>query len=328
MKVTCFVVLTCCSFSALATSITDNFLSKETYYHRGAEGWYWYHDPVIKEKTEKEPTLSQGDKSIPSIPPVLSAAWVRKMIPVYRDKAWDNPTPQNVEAFFVLQRYAMDRSQEFAQVAQSVVLGNPYIDETYRRPISSFGLQTVDRRSGDYIDEILKKVAQKAGLFFFFQKNCSYCETQAPVVKMLEDQGFDVIAISIGEGELESVKFKNTRVDSGQASYLQVQVTPSIFLVNPEGSFQALASGIISLDDLKKRILVASARQGWLTPEEIGQTRPILNPGDDEHNLSKQMPKMLQASNTKTDPEGYIDPSILLSFLSEKRISGVLNHAQ
>ena len=86
MKVTCFVVLTCCSFSALATSITDNFLSKETYYHRGAEGWYWYHDPVIKEKTEKEPTLSQGDKSIPSIPPVLSAAWVRKMIPVYRPK--------------------------------------------------------------------------------------------------------------------------------------------------------------------------------------------------------------------------------------------------
>ena len=331
---------------ARTSSISDNPMAGAAdYYDRHAEGWYWYHDPEpeedIKEEPEKPIEVTPATQPTqPQPPAALSAAWVREMLPKYKDLAWDDPSPENVEAYFLLQRFAMDRSQRFAQVAERVVMGNPYLDETNRRPSASYAIPYVDRQAGNAEDELLAKMTSKVGLFFFFKSNCPYCEAQAPLIKNLEQQGFDILAISIDGGPLQSAEFEHTRVNSGQAEKLGVTATPALFLVSDKGEFSALGQGLMSLPDIKRRILLAAARSGWITEEDFNTTRPIMQPNDQEHNLSIQLPRMLEAQNTQTQQDnpqptkqmvqanGFIEPKDLLSLLNPNRLSGDLKDDQ
>lgn len=333
-----------CPCLARTSSIADNPMEGAAdYYDRHAEGWYWYHDPELEREPEEEPETPKPAPApaTPTPPAALSAAWVREMLPKYKDLAWDNPTPENVEAYFLLQRFAMDRSQRFAQVAERVVTGNPYLDETNRRPSASYAIPYVDRQAGNAEEELLAKMTTKVGLFFFFKSNCPYCEAQAPLIKTLEEQGFDVLAVSVDGGALQSTEFAHTRINSGQAEQLGVTATPALFLVSDQGEFSALGQGLMSLPDIKRRILLAAARSGWITEEDFNTTRPIMQPNDQEHNLSVQLPRMLQAQNTQqtqpNDPrpakqvvraDGFIEPKDLLSLLNPNRLSGDLTDEQ
>lgn len=314
-------------------SISDNpnVYQQSSYYQRSSEGWYWYKDPLREEKTEAHKQLLKSASNVATstlagIPePVLfSAKWVRDMLPRYMDLAWSNPTPENVRAYFMLQRFAVDRSQKFADVAQQVVIGNPYLDETNRRPVSSFGIPAVDRQAGDQTDRLLKKITTQAGIFFFFKGGCQYCELQAPIIKVLENFGFDVLAVSIDGGQLASAQFSNTKLDAGHAERLGVTATPALFLVSEQGGFSPLGQGLLSLDELKKRILVVAAREKWITEEDFSETRPLMvqNSGP-EFNLSEkqiaQTPPMAvtataSAQTVKAAQDGFIEPSDLIAF--------------
>ena len=314
---------------ANAASITDDVLTtKGTFYRKNAEGWYWYKDPLPEEEKEKSEVLPKPIQE--QAPATLSAAWVREMLPKYKDLAWDNPTPENVEAYFLIQRYAMDRSQEFANVAQRVVTGNPYLDENSRRPINTYGIRTVDRQAGSMIDKMIETVTQRAGLFFFFKSDCSYCEAQAPIIKLLEQvDKFTVLAISVDGGSLKDVTFNDTRIDQGQAEKLNVTATPSLFLVTKDGHFENLGQGVMTLQDLKRRILIGAVRAGVLSEADINATRPIMTPYDDPHNLSKQFePLMIKAQSEKEplmDSSGFIEPKKLLGLINDKRVAGNMN---
>lgn len=320
-----------------AATISENpgQTDQPTYYQRHAEGWYWYIDPEQEEPREEKPKLPEPVNVAPTIssktsaPEPFSAQWVRDMLPRYMDLAWSNPTPENVRAYFMLQRFAVDRSQKFADVAQRVVIGNPYLDETNRRPLSSFGIPAVDREAGVQTTNLLKRITTKAGIFFFFKGGCQYCELQAPVIKVLENFGFDVLAISIDGAQLASAQFQNTRLDSGHAAKLGVTATPALFLVSEEGGFSPLGQGLLSLDELKKRILIVAAREKWITEKDFNETRPLMveNSGP-EYNLSeKQLSQNVDHKNVdpqdkpsisetslKTDEDGFIKPAELIAF--------------
>lgn len=315
--------------NARTVSIRDNpFNNDSTYYHNGAEGWHWYHDPEKKLEEPEMPPPPPAQEP-PAMPAPLSAEWVRTMLPRYMDRAWSDPSPENVEAYFLLQRFALDRSQKFAQVAQSVVLGNPYLDETNRRPLASFAIPTVDKEAGRKRGELITKVAERAGIFFFYKSNCAYCEAQAPILKYIENAGFEILAISTDGGQLTSTQFDNNRIDEGQSKSLGVTAAPSLFLVSETGGFTPLGQGMLSYEELVQRILVVANRQGWVTEEELNETRPIMDGNDKAHDMSIQMPKMLEAKNTQelqsnpVNPDGFIEPKVLLSLLNNNtRLTG------
>ena len=315
-----------------AATISDNPVqtNQPGYYQRHAEGWYWYIDPEQEVKKLPEPVnAAPSVQTQTSTPEPFSAKWMRDMLPRYMDLAWSNPTPENVRAYFMLQRFAVDRSQKFADVAQRVVIGNPYLDETNRRPLSSFGIPAVDREAGEQTTILLKRITTKAGIFFFFKSGCQYCELQAPVIKVLENFGFDVLAISIDGAQLASAQFENTRRDSGHAAKLGVTATPALFLVSETGGFSPLGQGLLSLDELKKRILIVAAREKWITEKDFDETRPLMveNSGP-EYNLSERQiaqkinrennESLINQSNSgnlfKTDKDGFIEPADLIAF--------------
>ena len=315
------------------------------YYQRHAEGWYWYIDPKpqeLIEEDEKLPVQANGEPSAPaagSVPEPFSAQWVRDMLPRYMDLAWTNPTAENVRAYFMLQRFAVDRSQKFADVAQRVVVGNPYLDETNRRPLSSFGIPAVDRQAGMQSTELLKRITTRAGIFFFFKGDCQYCELQAPVIKVLENFGFDVLAISIDGAQLASAQFENTRLDVGHAARLGVTAAPALFLVSERGGFSPLGQGLLSLDELKKRILIVAVREKWITEEDFDETRPLMveNSGP-EYNLSERWLVQKSSRNAsasldaerkfaapfKADKDGFIKPAELIAFFEGRGIGNAV----
>jgi conjugal transfer pilus assembly protein TraF len=193
---------------------------------------------------------------------------------IYRDQAIDAPSPENVAAYFYLQRVMMDKAHRFTDVAHEVVISDPRLDENVRRPISSFAVQAANRDASRTSQDSLTLVAKSTGILFFFRSDCTYCHLQAPLLKVLEDRyGFKVYPVSLDGLPMPGGLYSDFHHDQGQAAQLGVQATPSLFLLNPPGKVLPLSQGILSLDDLTNRILTVAHSEGLITDADYESTR-------------------------------------------------------
>ena len=194
----------------------------------------------------------------------------------YRDAAIDDPTPENVALYLYLQRVALDKSSRFAAATQRAVQLDPFLDEITQRPTATFAANLVNRQTGDQRDAVLQRIAEPAGVLFFFRSDCPYCEAQAPLLKLLENRfGFSVLAVSLDGAPLRGGEFPQFRQDRGQAHALGVVSTPALFLVRPPDAVVPLSQGLLSFAQLQERIVLAAAEAGWIGPEEYTRTRPV-----------------------------------------------------
>lgn len=305
---------------------------QERFIERKAEGWFFYNEELEKEPEEPpepEPipppqnvtTTTPPAQSTSPSPPAsaepkppapLSAKWLRENMQKYMDAAFDNPTVENVQAFLYLQRYAMDQSSEFAQVAERARLGNPMLDETTRRPLATYASQDLDRQAGKARTEILASLAEKVGVFFFYESDCGLCRTMSPILAQLNRQ-FVTTPISMDGKDLPGDPFPNMRPDAGHAEQLGVQVLPSVYLASPDGEFVPVAQGAVSLTDLQERIVLGALQQGWITPEDFNRTRPITNA---DMSLAKAAPLSALEEMGITDETGFIPPEVLLQHMA------------
>lgn len=246
------------------------------FYGRGAEGWFWYApEPSDSEETAASPR-PQTPAADPSEPRPLSAAWLRAHLDHYRQQAIDTPTPTQVALYLYLQRLALDKASRFSEVYQQVVQDDPYLDETTRRPVGTYG-RLLDRVAGMARDTVLRDLATQAGLWFFYRSDCPYCAAQVPVLRILARQhGFPIQAIALDGRPLPDGAFPDARRDTGQAARLGVVSTPALFLVRPPDGIRPLAQGLLSLQDLEQRLLRTAQGAGWIDPEAHARTRPLV----------------------------------------------------
>ena len=124
--------------------------------------------------------------------------------------------------------------------------------------------------------------------------------------------------------------------------------TPTMFLVSEDGKFDALGMSVLTLSDLRKRILIVGVRNGWISDEEYKEATPIMNPNQ-QRNLGKELPELLKASVENpaelfgsressqamnalakadmtglTDKDNFIDPKKLVQLVG-KRQTGVIS---
>jgi hypothetical protein len=111
------------------------------------------------------------------------AARAHRRVPGCRHR---RPHPENVALYLYLQRVALDKSSRFAAATQRAVQRDPFLDEITQRPTATFAANLVNRQTGDHRDQILQRIAQSAGVLFFFRSDCPYCEAQAPLLRLLE----------------------------------------------------------------------------------------------------------------------------------------------
>lgn len=327
-------ILAVLTMQAQAATVTDSYTnaSHNGFLDRNAEGWYWYHDPLPEEEKPEEKLPELPPIPVPKVegkteaapPAPFSLAWVKAMLPKYMEAAWNNPTEKNVEAYFLIQRFAIDRATNFANMAQRVVVGNTALDETMRRPLSAPGATQANLNYAEKTQEMMKKVAEHAGLWFFFKSDCRFCEAQAPILGFLEQEGFPVFAISIDGGQLQGRQFEHTYKDAGHAAKLGVTATPAIFMVSEDGRFDALGMSVLTLADLRRRILLVGVRNGILTEEDFKEASPIMNPNQ-QRDLSKELPQLIQASANPAMAFGSDQSSQAMLALADKDLSHIMD---
>ncbi len=222
------------------------FLDKE-------RGWFWREtqpEPkTLAARTERPstpiPPPTQGSpKSSPQDLLPLSAAWFRKNLESYRDRAIDDPSSENVAAYYYLQRVMMDKAHRFTDVARQVVMADPFLDENQRRPIATFAANETNRLAGIATEQALSAVARRAGILFFFRSDCPYCHIQAPLLAVLEQRfGFNVYAVSLDGKPMPGDLYLDFHTDRGQANLLGVVSTPAMFLMKPPDDLVPLSQG-------------------------------------------------------------------------------------
>lgn len=283
MKVSASVVLLlaaafCCSTHAESSKTNENWLERKS------EGFFWYKDPKEPEVQEEEPaptpapstSVSSPQESTPENPLTpLSTAWLKVNIPKYLEAAIDDPSPENVAAFLYLQKYAMDKSFAFMDGMQEVVLGNAMLDESTRRPTATFGNRQLDDIATVNTEGLVNRIGQTAGLFFFMDASKASL-AQANVVDMFEQQyPFSTVWVSIGPPP--AIPGKDIKLNNGHAEMMGVQQLPALVLMSADGTYDIISQSVVSLSDIKSRVLIGAKRLAVISEDEFNSTRPVAN---------------------------------------------------
>ncbi|MBX2807169.1 MAG: conjugal transfer protein TraF [Cellvibrionaceae bacterium] len=251
---------------------------------RKAEGWFWYKaDPIIEEQEEEpkkppEPVtvIAAPTPQEPQGPAPLSAAWIRENIQAYMDAAIDNPTRENISAYLYIQRYAMDKSTAFADATQEVTLGHAVFDEISRRPLAAHAKRAIDQRATERNDQVLRKISEVAGLFFFMDSSES-TRVQVPQVDALaRNFNFSVIKVA-ADNHPQLLAQEGIRRDSGHREQMGINTLPSLVLIRADGVYDIVSQAAITYGAMQKRLLLGAKRLGIISEAEYNSTRPLTN---------------------------------------------------
>jgi conjugal transfer pilus assembly protein TraF len=228
-------------------------------------------------------------------------------LPEYLNAAIDDPSPENVRAYYFMQRLMMDKAERFSAAAQQVVTGDPLLDETNRYPTASFASNRRDDAAKKARDELTQRMAKTTGLFFFFDGLCNECGQQAYVLNHLKNlHGVITKAITMDGSPIDERFFAHALTDAGQAKQLGVQKTPAIVLVSPEkGVVEPIAQGqLLSATQIQDRMLMIAKRTGILPANDVDRANPVQGLDD-----------LLNPSPDGVTPEILEDPVRLVEYL-------------
>lgn len=264
-------VLLLSSFSAHADSTYD----------KPDHGWFWYEtDPAPKPEKKPEPQPEQPvtaaqppDKKQP-----MSVAWLRKMLPILEERAIDNPTRDNLEAYFYAKRVMLDKAQRFTEEGEKVIASDPMLDENNRVPTASFAKAEFLNKEYQSKKTALHYLAKNVGgLFVFFESTCNFCTVQInTIMKLQKEYGFYVKYISVDGRGLPGMK--DWVKDNGHAKMLDLKVYPTTVLVVPPNNYLVVSQGMMAKDQLEDRILTA-ADSNHLLPEGMDKDLNVWDRG-------------------------------------------------
>ena len=264
-----------------AASVNDRPDTSSSFYENSEDGWFWYKDekeePKKPEQLKKQtPSPQEQLKNAENPEKAFSVAWLRKNIPRYLDLAIDNPTPENVRAFLLIQRIMLDKAENFSQAVQAQVVGDVLIDESARRGFSTVAANTLNAKGTEEARKLIASLSDKVGIFFFFSSTCSYCKAQIPILGYFAKR-YDIAIMGVS---VDGIGFQTQdgkdpfpwKPDAGLAQKLGLSQVPALVLVTPKGDAEPISQGILSLNEIEQRILLVSKRKGWIKEEQFEKT--------------------------------------------------------
>jgi conjugal transfer pilus assembly protein TraF len=213
---------------------------------RKAEGWAWYE--------EREP-IEEEVKPVKSASVQISEA--KQLLEERLAEAMIDPTEQKVKAYMLEQKKWLHKSTSFAHMWGKVLLNDPELDPTATsHPVSQYGIQLQKEIDDGNRRRMIKDLAQKHGLFFFYEGHSKISQGLAKVVKYFSEKySWKVVAISVDGVLLDG--FEEARVDNGISKQIGIAVFPALFVINPqEKSATPVAYGFVSLDQIEENILL------------------------------------------------------------------------
>lgn len=247
-------------------------------WHDGREdGWYWYEDPEPQIDPEPDqplnpevPLAAQASAPDDSGPQAMSTAWLRVNLPKYLDAAVDNPTVENVAAYFYLQKVAMDKANAFARAAGIAVTGDYALDENNRRPLATFGNRLMDQETAERKNLLIQSLADFAGIFYFYDDS-AYSKAQDKVNAAFASQ-FSIHITPIAVSPNATTSLPNGKLDGGHAELLGIQSFPAMVLIKPDGEFDIISQSPIALPDMVDRLAYSGYRLGIVDDTSLDST--------------------------------------------------------
>jgi len=224
------------------------------YFSEHAKGWHWYDDP---KKDQEEPINEELKKD-----PLFEMNAIREKVDRALNQAVLNPSKETVSYYINLQNQVNNQSEKFEKYWKSALLEHPELDYSLKHPTNNLAKQVEYKEDSLREEALIRELAKKSGLFFFYRSSCPYCVRFAPIVKdFAETYGITVIPITTDGISLP--EFPNSYPDHGQAQKFHVTVEPALFAVNPytQKAFP-IAYGLTSATDLKRRIVEIATNFG------------------------------------------------------------------
>lgn len=266
-------------FASLLLASCFNALAAPAFYGDKFRGWYWFEDPPT-EPEEKPPAPPQVEavENQKKDKIRLDVAWLRAKIPEYQEAAINNPTRANIARYMYVQRYMLDMSSRFATKTMEFNQFESELDETKRRPMSTFSLNVFKDETRKSISNVIDSINERTHLWFFFASNCSYCKKQLPLLKELKIRfGVNILAISMDGSVLPGMEDIEVVVDkTNVAQRFGVTFTPTMFMALNDGSgFTKIGEGLTTLPLMQDRILLSARLKNVITDEEYQQTQNV-----------------------------------------------------
>jgi len=294
------------------------------YFKRASEGWYWYQDPPKEEDPEVEltppppPPLAQEEvpnieQPMPAAPPAApgSVAFLREAMPLALDIAMDNPSPENIERYFLLQKQAVDKSEVFAEVSKMVTTGHPELDEGRRRPRQDSFAKALEEAAEENKREVLKEFFEANALVMFMDKNCSSCALMGEnFYRMEQTHGLVWQSVSMDGTLLPPEISTNQSFDAGLSEKLGVANGGAVFIASPPSTFIPVTWNPTGGAEIADRILLVARRSGLISDKDFRQTQPI-NPRVSDVGVidTGELPEILKRADENLRPRGlHIEP--------------------
>jgi len=264
-----------------------NSSSAQRFYDRHAEGWFWYKDPKkVKPKSEPVETAKPSEKppvEVLKIPEAVSAApgpapmsieWFEKNFDEIQSRAMDNPTHENVAAFYAVHQQMMHRATKFADVGQQVLLQYPELDPRNRFSTSVSGEKQRRVAANQVNQAIFTKLRQQNGGIMFFYDNSNFSQQMADtVVGIARRFDVDIQPISIDGSAIPDQRIKGLMLESiadeGLSEMLNIAFSPAIAIAIPPDRVQVVAYGTLSTDRVLARIPATANLMGLITDPEL-----------------------------------------------------------
>lgn len=310
----------------LATTTLAAAQPNRTYFDRSEEGWFWYQDPPEEPEVEPKPdpevipppapTPAPEPQIVelppppvpepkPVLPPPGSVEFLRQALPKALDVATNNPTPQNVERYLLLQKQALDRSEVFAEVAKMVSTGHPELDEGRRRPRQDTFAKQLEEEAEEKKRSVLTEFFKSHALVMFIDKECSGCGLMAQnFYRMQQTHGLTWQAVSMDGAILPDDLADTQSFDAGLSDQLGVRTGGAVFIAAPPKTFIPVTWNPTGGAEIADRILLVAARAGLIDDATFRDTQPVnprvseLGPAD-----TGELPDILKAADSYLQPQ-------------------------
>lgn len=264
-------------------------LAGESFYQDKERGWFWYEappEPLPEPQPEPAPATEKQPEPLPEAAPPAgpapgSVAWVREVLPKLREAAIDDPSDENIQAYYYAQRLMMDKSERFSRRSMEVIRNDPFLDEDLRYPASNAASDALASAAGRQKETLLKMIAGNAGIVFFFKgEQCPLCEQAVTALAALEHRyGFSVIPVSLDGKPLPSGAYPTYQTDTGLAARLGVVTAPAMALAVPPHGSQIISYSTVSMETATSRILNVARQTGLISAEEYHATSRLASIG-------------------------------------------------
>lgn len=265
--------------------------SAAAFYDRHAEGWFWYKDPkkkLVKEAPAESPKPSEKPKievleapaavASPPGPAPMSVEWFQENFDEIQNRAINNPTPDNVAAFYAVHQQMMHRAAKFADVGQQVLLQYPGLDPRNRFSNSVSGEKNRQQTLSNFNQNIFAKLKELNGGLMFFYDNSAFSQQMADTVAGIARRfDVDIQPISTDGSEIPDKTIAslmlNSIEDEGLSKVVNVPFAPAVAIAIPPDRVQVVAYGTLSTNRVLARIPATANLMGLISEDELRVAR-------------------------------------------------------